>query len=103
MGENTAIVSRLPKSRARRATDQTPSKSTSPLKTTQIHNNVVQSVVDVVDVLNLHCLPDFGCIHTRTEWFLECSGLEFLPLVILPCDAMRAMFAPDLAEQHFFQ
>jgi hypothetical protein len=87
-GANSAIATRSPALRARRVTNQTPSQSPLPLTTTQIHNNVVQSVSDVVDVLHLNCLPEFGCIHTRTEWFLQCGGLELPPLVIRPCETM---------------
>ena len=56
-----------------------------PLTSTQIHNGVVQSYSDMVDVLHLNCLPVLGCIHTRTEWFMKRGVLERPPPVILPC------------------
>ena len=69
VGINSANVSRSPQARARRANEQHPPTHSSPLSSTDIYNNVVRSYDDVIDVLNLKCLPDLGCVHTRLEWY----------------------------------
>ena len=84
-GINSANASRSPQLRARRANQQNAPTHSSPLSSTQIYNNVVRSYDDIIDVLNLNCLPDLSCVHTRIEWYSQCGFLSLPPLVILPC------------------
>ena len=38
-----------------------------------------QAFQDLIDVINLLFLPDLGCIHLRSEWYLHRGILEALP------------------------
>ena len=82
---NSANVTFSPRARELQANQQRQSTSETPLTRNQIHDNVVQAYADLVDVLNLNCLPVLGCVHTRTEWFMKRGILKLPPPVIEPC------------------
>ena len=41
------------------------------LTVNQISDNIVQGNDDLIDLLYLYCLPDFGCIHCRSEFCMS--------------------------------
>ena len=83
---NSANVTFSPTATARRTARQSHTTTQrSSLTSSAIHNNVEKAFTDVVQVLNLNCLPALGCVHSRTEWFMKRGVLELPPPVIEPC------------------
>ena len=100
-GINSANVSRSPQARALRANKELPLTHFSPLSSTEIYNNVVQSYDDVIDILNLKCLPDLGCVHTRIECYLQCGFTSCPPPIVLPCQTQCHVLNGS-CQKHYF-
>ena len=81
-GINLVIASKSPAKN--RATRNTPGMS-SPLTRVQMQNNLTIAYDELLQILNLTVLPELGCIHSRSEWFMAMGLLFAPPEIILPC------------------
>ncbi len=45
--------------------------ASAPLSARKKRNVLVDAYVDLVDVVNFLFLPQLGCIHLRSEWYLH--------------------------------
>ena len=61
-------------------------RMTCPLTRAQKERNRTMAHHDMIDVLNLSCLPGLGCIHCRSEWFMAMGHLSAPPEMMLPCE-----------------
>ena len=50
-----------------------------------MQNNLTIAHDELLQILNLTVLPELGCIHSRSEWFMAMGLLSAPPAIILSC------------------
>ena len=68
----------------------------SPLTAEEKKKNLQNAHKDLIDVVRLFFLPNRGCIHCRTEWFMANGVLEDYPCVMEPCGSQCFVCTGDI-------
>jgi len=77
---NSMITTMTPdKNRPTNNHPTTPQSATIPLSRQAKRANNVTAYDDLIDVINCLFLPDLGCLHLRSEWYLHRGVNEHLP------------------------
>ena len=97
-GLNSVILSKSPL--AKRRSFSMPRGMSAPLSSKQISDNIIDAHNNLLDVLRLYCLPGFGCIHCRREYFMATGELSPPPEIILGC--VTQCFVCDKSYKRYF-